>query len=104
MAVYLPNIPLLVFLFIAPYKLLIDKVALFSPGVFDLDGIIPTISDSKITPSLICKILFEFVSVISCPNAPNINVFGSIKVNVPIPATASFTYKPVLPSFNFKLV
>ena len=64
--------------------------AFFSPNIPFEFLLISTTFDSYILPSLLSTINPVVESIISWPKAPNIFVFGSIKVKVPIPAIVSF--------------
>ena len=95
-AVYSPKIPWVVFSFTLPVMFVLLYSAFFSPCYPSVLGKTPVTLEVNIVPSSISNISPVVCSCISCPNAPNILVFGSIKVSVPIPVTLSLTYNPVL--------
>ena len=81
---------------IAPVILFLSIVAFFSPGDPSMLGSILVTFESYIFPFDISNNFLVLFSIISCPNAPNLRVLGSIYVRVPIPLILSFTYSPVL--------
>ena len=76
--VYVPNIPLLVFSNTLPNILELSYLAFFSPGLPILLRVTPVTVELYILPSFISSFCPVFFSIISCPNAPNNLVLGSM--------------------------